>query len=179
METAHLQRGFSEIAQNLTTFPDGTIALCRSIDTMPAGIKGANKNGICVENVGNFDLGQDAMTPKQRDCIIHSFALLCKKFSLHPDSANVVYHVEERADAVEQRNECDWGSAVSFRSGTSKRHSDSPQDIRRWKAESLLPREPAGRKPRPRAEMQCLKSEQFRRALVAGLRRHNVLGGQR
>jgi hypothetical protein len=53
METAHLQRGFSEIAQNLTTFPDGTIAVCRSIDMMPAGIKGANKNGICIENVSD------------------------------------------------------------------------------------------------------------------------------
>src|SRR5580700_4050793 len=42
MEAAHLQRGFSEIAQNLTTFPNGTIAACRAIDTMPAGIKGAN-----------------------------------------------------------------------------------------------------------------------------------------
>jgi len=54
MEAAHLQRGFSEIAQNLTTFPDGTVAVCRSFDTIP-GIMGANKNGVCIENVGNFD----------------------------------------------------------------------------------------------------------------------------
>ncbi len=45
MERAHLERGFSEIAQNLTTFPDGSVAVCRSIDTIPAGIKGANRNG--------------------------------------------------------------------------------------------------------------------------------------
>jgi hypothetical protein len=32
MERAHLERGFSEIAQNLTTFPDGLVAVCRSID---------------------------------------------------------------------------------------------------------------------------------------------------
>ena len=36
MEAAHLQRGFSEIAQNLTTFPDGTVAVCRSFDNKPA-----------------------------------------------------------------------------------------------------------------------------------------------
>lgn len=91
MERAHLERGFSEIAQNLTTFPDGTVAVCRSIDTVPAGIKGANRNGICVENVGNFD-GLDSMTPQHRDCIIQVFALLCKRFNLSPDSNSCVYH---------------------------------------------------------------------------------------
>jgi SH3-like domain-containing protein len=92
MEAAHLQRGFSEIAQNLTTFPDGTIAACRPIDTMPAGIKGANKNGICMENVGDFDVGHDEMNAKHRDCIVSVFAVLCKKFNLHPDSNSIVYH---------------------------------------------------------------------------------------
>ncbi len=92
MEAAHLERGFSEIAQNLTTFPDGTVAACRSFDTIPAGIKGANKNGICVENIGNFDFGQDSMTVKQRECIINVFALLCKKFNLSPDATTNVYH---------------------------------------------------------------------------------------
>src|SRR5260370_28610845 len=44
METAHLQRGFNEIAQNLTTFPDGTVAACRPLETPPPAIKGANTN---------------------------------------------------------------------------------------------------------------------------------------
>lgn len=91
MERAHLERGFSEIAQNLTTFPDGLVAVCRSIDTIPAGIKGANRNGVCIENVGNFD-GLDVMTPQQRDCIVSVFALLAKRFSLSPDSNSVQYH---------------------------------------------------------------------------------------
>jgi SH3-like domain-containing protein len=65
--------------------------VCRSIDTVPAGIKGANRNGICVENVGNFD-GLDSMTPQHRDCIIQVFALLCKRFNLSPDSNSCVYH---------------------------------------------------------------------------------------
>src|ERR1700733_4538572 len=29
MENAHLARGFAEIAQNFTTFPDGKVAVCR------------------------------------------------------------------------------------------------------------------------------------------------------
>jgi SH3-like domain-containing protein len=92
MEHYHMvERGFSEIAQNLTTFPDGLIAVCRPIDTIPAGIKGANKNGICVENLGNFD-GQDTMTSVHRDCILNVYALLCRKFRLPVDTDHVAYH---------------------------------------------------------------------------------------
>ena len=90
MEAAHIERGFSEIAQNLTTFPDGTVAVCRSFDTIPAGIKGANKNGICIENLGNFDAGQDVMTPEHRDCILKVNSFLCKKFNLVPSSLRTV-----------------------------------------------------------------------------------------
>ena len=54
MEQAHKERSFAEIAQNFTTFPNGKIIVCRSLNTIPAGIKGANSYGICIENVGNF-----------------------------------------------------------------------------------------------------------------------------
>src|SRR2546423_6987343 len=92
MEAAHLQRGFNEIAQNFTTFPDGTVASCRSMDRAPAGIKGANANGICIENLGNFDQGHDLMTDQQRVCILRVNALLCRKFSLQPNPNTIVFH---------------------------------------------------------------------------------------
>jgi hypothetical protein len=92
MEAGHLQRGFNEIAQNLTTFPDGKIAICRSLDKIPAGIKGANQGGICMEHIGNFDKGGDQMTPEHRDCILRLNALLLKKFSLPANTDTVVYH---------------------------------------------------------------------------------------
>src|SRR5512138_3315172 len=63
MERSHIERGFAEIAQNLTAFPDGTLALCRSFETIPAGIKGANREGLCIEHLGNFDAGRDVMSP--------------------------------------------------------------------------------------------------------------------
>jgi hypothetical protein len=92
MERSHQERGFNEIAQNLTTFPDGTIAVCRSFEKMPAGIKGANTFGICIEHVGNFDAGKDVMSKAHRDTIIKINALLCKKFKLPIDTNSVVYH---------------------------------------------------------------------------------------
>lgn len=91
MNDAHLARGFDMIAQNLTTFPDGTVAVCRPIDRVPAGIKGGNSNGICCEHLGNFD-GKDTMTGSHRDAIIRVNALLCREFSLTPSSESIVYH---------------------------------------------------------------------------------------
>jgi len=92
MEASHIERGFSMIAQNLTSFPDGTVAVCRPLDTIPAGIKGANAAGICLEHVGNFDSGGDEMSDKQRETIIGLNALLCREFSLKPSTDTIVYH---------------------------------------------------------------------------------------
>ena len=92
MEEAHIQRGFDEIAQNLTIFPDGTVAACRSFDKPPAGIKGANANGICIENLGDFDTGKDQMTPAQRATILGVNARLCQRFELTPSTDSIVYH---------------------------------------------------------------------------------------
>ncbi len=92
MEYSHLQRGFAEIAQNLTIFPDGAIAVCRSFEKIPAGIKGANKYAICIENLGNFDAGGDAMRAEQTESIIQTTALLCRKFHLEPGTDSILYH---------------------------------------------------------------------------------------
>lgn len=91
MEAAHMQRGWNEIGQNITTFPDGTLAICRSFEKTPACIKFANTGGICIENLGNFD-GPDVMTEAQRNTIIKLNAWLCYKFELTPDLKHIVYH---------------------------------------------------------------------------------------
>ncbi|MFA5354085.1 MAG: N-acetylmuramoyl-L-alanine amidase [Thermodesulfovibrionales bacterium] len=93
MERFHMvERGFSEIAQNLTIFPDGKIAVCRPLDTIPAGIKGANQAGICIENLGKFDKNADAMTDSQREAIIQVNALLCREFHILPSTDSIVFH---------------------------------------------------------------------------------------
>ncbi|OPA77480.1 hypothetical protein BVG16_13575 [Paenibacillus selenitireducens] len=93
MKSFHINdRGFSDIAQNLTTFPDGMIAVCRPFDVAPAGIKGANSNGICIEHFGNFDIGGDKMTDEHRKTILFLNAVLCKKFKLSISTESVVYH---------------------------------------------------------------------------------------
>src|ERR1700746_3265157 len=90
MEQAHLERGFDEIAQNLTTFPDGTVAACRVMDKAPAGIKGAKHHGESIENLGDFDTGKDNMTPAHRATILRVNSLLCRKFKLTPNTDSIV-----------------------------------------------------------------------------------------
>lgn len=86
------ENGFAQIAQNFTTFPDGTIAVCRSLDIVPAGIKGANSKGICIEHLGNFDIDADKMTDEHQTTIIKLNALLCKHFNIPINVNGIVYH---------------------------------------------------------------------------------------
>lgn len=93
MERYHVnERGFDLIAQNLTTFPDGTVAVCRPLDRIPAGIKGANKGGICLEHLGNFDEGGKEMEDVHRSTILQVNALLCSRFNITPSTNSIVYH---------------------------------------------------------------------------------------
>ena len=93
MEDFHIrERGFDMIAQNLTTFPDGRVAVCRPLDRIPAGIKGANQAGICIEHLANFDVGGDAMRAEHRTTIVGVNAILCRHFGLTPDTGSIVYH---------------------------------------------------------------------------------------
>jgi 3D (Asp-Asp-Asp) domain-containing protein len=86
------ENGWADIAQHITTFPDGVIAICRPFENVPACIKGANSGGICIENLGNFDIDHDRMTDAHRQCIIEVNALLCRKFQLPVDTDHLVYH---------------------------------------------------------------------------------------
>lgn len=93
MENYHVvERGFDMIAQNLTTFPDGTIAVCRPLDRIPAGIKGANKLGVCIEHLGNFNAGGNTLREAHKNSIVRLNALLCRHFGLSPSIDTIVYH---------------------------------------------------------------------------------------
>lgn len=92
MRDYHLERGFSDIAQHFTTFPDGRICTGRSLNQIPAGIKGANTGAICIENLGNFDAGKDSMSVEQSNGIIQLAAVLVKRFGISTNSNGIVYH---------------------------------------------------------------------------------------
>ncbi len=84
-------RGFADIAQTFTIFPDGKICTGRDINSAPAGIYGANTTGICIECLGNFDNGGDSMTDAQRNAIIGTVKILLDKLGLNAKT-DVTYH---------------------------------------------------------------------------------------
>jgi hypothetical protein len=95
METFHVRKmGWKNIAQNITTFPDGKVVVCRPFDMAPEGTIGAmaNSTGIAIENIGNFDVGHDIMTAEQKETIVYITALLCLKFGLTPSVDSITYH---------------------------------------------------------------------------------------
>ena len=106
MRRSHIGRGFDDIAQQLTTYPDGKLlySVGRPFDKVPAGIKGVNAQGICIEHLGNFDIGGDKMTEAHKNTIIGLYAILCKKFNVPADSDHIVYHHWYDLNTGERKN---------------------------------------------------------------------------
>ena len=93
MRNTHINsNGWSDIGQHFTTFPDGTIMTGRDIEMSPACIYGNNANAVCIEHIGNFDIGKDQMTTAQSNTIIRMTVALCKKFNFSINTNKIVYH---------------------------------------------------------------------------------------
>lgn len=102
MERFHVQEmGWKNIAQNITTFPDGKIAISRPFNMAPEGSIGLKNKAaglpvlaksIFIENVGAFDKGDDEMTEEQKETIVYVAALLSIKFGLTPSIDTITYH---------------------------------------------------------------------------------------
>lgn len=94
MKISHVtERGWSDIGQHLSIFPDGMVLTGRPFNKSPAAIYGANTGSVAIENVGDFDEGQDVMTAAQRDSILRVTAALMRRFSMVPrDDLGLVYH---------------------------------------------------------------------------------------
>ncbi len=92
MKNYHVKtNGWSDIAQHFTIFPDGVIVSGRDLENAPAGIYGANSNGICIECLGNFDKDRDVMTEAQKNAIVAVTRILLDKFGLTAKTG-VTYH---------------------------------------------------------------------------------------
>ncbi len=91
-EYQSFENGYDEIAQNITTFPDGRIALCRDINKIPAGKNGASQFCIRIEHVENANTNEREMTDEQLDCSILLNALICMKFRIKPATTSIVNH---------------------------------------------------------------------------------------
>jgi peptidoglycan hydrolase-like protein with peptidoglycan-binding domain len=65
------ERGFSDIAQHVTLFPDGMFLTGRDFRKNPASILGHNHGlPFCVEMLGDFDKGRDKFEGAQKDAML-------------------------------------------------------------------------------------------------------------
>lgn len=93
MKKYHMDtNNWDDIAQHFTIFPNGKIVTGRSLNTTPTGIKGWNTNAICIEIYGNFDKDKDIMKTEQKEAVIATYALLCKKFNITPSTYTIRCH---------------------------------------------------------------------------------------
>ncbi|RAP73888.1 LysM peptidoglycan-binding domain-containing protein [Paenibacillus montanisoli] len=102
MEEFHVSgMKWSMISQQLTTFPDGKVAVGRPFDMPPEGSFGLlnpaamhkiEADAIAIENVGDFDAGHNQMTAEQRETIVTVAALLMLKYGLAPSVDSITYH---------------------------------------------------------------------------------------
>ncbi|MGG1397943.1 LysM peptidoglycan-binding domain-containing protein [Bacillus salipaludis] len=133
------EMGWSDISQQLTTFPDGTVVLGRPFNTPPQGSFGlTNKsvtpsieaNAVAIENVGNFDVGYDQMTAEQRETIITVAALFCIKFGLTPSVDSITYHHWWDMNTGERVLDNNKGHAVKTCPGTGFFGGNSTTDAK-------------------------------------------------
>lgn len=62
------------------------------MESSPACIFGFNSSSICIENVGNLDIGKDTMTAAQKETIVKLTTLLAIKFNIPINTDRIVYH---------------------------------------------------------------------------------------
>lgn len=71
MRNYHINtKGWSDIGQHVTLFPDGVFLTGRAFSKDPASIYDHNKGAFAVEMLGNFDEGEDVLEGKQLTSIL-------------------------------------------------------------------------------------------------------------
>lgn len=89
-------KGWSDIAQHVSIAPGGTIWLGRDWNRPPASATGFNGTAqagpFMFETIGNFDVGEDALTPSQHDAVLLVIAKMWERFAL--PSSSLRFHRE-------------------------------------------------------------------------------------
>lgn len=85
-------RGWQDIGQHLTLYPDGAFMTGRDFDISPAGISGHNTGAFMIEIIGNFDKGNDKLEGDQLNA-----ALKVYQYLYNDCGATITFHCEHAA----------------------------------------------------------------------------------
>jgi hypothetical protein len=84
------KHGYDEIAQNMTVFPDGKIALGRDINKIPPGINGTADLCVRVEYILNPGNELQLINDELTDYNTWLNTLLCMKLMIRPSSQSII-----------------------------------------------------------------------------------------
>lgn len=83
MENYHVNvKNWSDIGQHLTLFPDGLWLLGRDLNRTPASILGWNTGAICIEMLGNFNIGHDKLISPQEEAVYELCEFLVETYGV-------------------------------------------------------------------------------------------------
>jgi peptidoglycan hydrolase-like protein with peptidoglycan-binding domain len=90
MYNSHVNdRGWDNIGQHVSLFPDGKFVTGRPFNSTPAGISGYNTGAFMTEMVGDFDKGKDKLEGKQLEAMLKVQNYLVKNCG-----ATIMFHNE-------------------------------------------------------------------------------------
>jgi hypothetical protein len=81
---------YDEIAQNISVFPDSTIAICRDLNKIPPGLNGTARFCVRVEYIINQLKDLQSLTDLLLDQKIFLNSLLCMKFMISPSTRSIL-----------------------------------------------------------------------------------------
>lgn len=84
------EHGYDEIAQNITVFPDGKIALGRDINKIPPGVNGTACLCVRIEYILNPGNDSQLFNDDLTDYNTWLNTLLCMKFMIRPSSQSII-----------------------------------------------------------------------------------------
>lgn len=116
-------RGWSDIGQHATLFPDGTFLTGRAFNRNPAGITGHNSGAFMIEMIGDFDVGEEKLEGAQLQAALEVYNYF------HTQGTTIMFHREHAAKTCPGTgiNKTEFMNAVrNFKSGGKAPEVNNP-----------------------------------------------------
>ncbi|HEX8443458.1 MAG TPA: caspase family protein [Allosphingosinicella sp.] len=109
--------GWSDIAQHVSTAPDGTIWIGRNFNWAPASAAGFNGNSsagpFMIEMIGDFDIGREQPTAKQKEATLAVIKAVQDRFKLTPQHLRFHNEMSKKSCPGETQDKADWISEIA------------------------------------------------------------------